>query len=215
MPPFFIPLRFVGGATSDALRQRRGRCYVRDDNSGLRIGFASMWREYFGFAGTLFAVINGLIAITIALLPVRRSVYKLRLGAAALVLGALAVGATFYSTYRDHVQVERQQADRAEVRMRLENFITEGRTLLGQIRAADRQLPTSAADEWAQRAEIFLRDKLGERTIARFRKDANELYGDDASVAAPRMGYWRAVRNRVVNLEAISAEFAEQPRRRQ
>ena len=174
-----------------------------------------MWREYFDFAGTALAVINGLIAITIALLPMRRSVIKLRLGAVALVLGALAVGATFYSTYRAHVQVERQQSDRAEVRMRLESFITEGRTLLGQIRAADGQLPTSAADEWAQRAEIFLRDKLGERTIARFRKDANELYGDDASVAAPRMGYWRAVRNRVVNLEAIGAEFAEQPRRRQ
>ena len=40
-----------------------------------------MWRDYFGFAGTIFAVVNGLIAIGIAVLPVRRSVYKLRLGA--------------------------------------------------------------------------------------------------------------------------------------
>ena len=97
---------------------------------------------------------------------------------------------------------------------RLENFITEGRNLLGQIRDADRALPTTAADEWAQRAEIFLRDKLGERTIARFRKDADELYGDAAGVAAPRMGYWRAVRNRIVNLELIGAEFTD-PQRRQ
>jgi hypothetical protein len=173
-----------------------------------------MWREYFAFAGTLFAVINGLIAIIIALLPVRRSVYKLRLGAAALVLAALAVGAAFYSKYHAHVQVERQQLDRAEIRQRLDNFIAEGRGLLSQIKDARRNLPATAADEWAQRAEIYLRDKLGERYLARFRKEANELYGDDASVAAPRLAYWRAVRNRIVNLETIGAEFPEQPWRR-
>ena len=173
-----------------------------------------MWREYFGYAGTAFAVTNGLLAIVIALLPVRRSVLKLRLGAAALVLGALAVGATFYSKYHAHVQVERQHTDRTEIRQRLDNFILEGRELLAQIRDAKRELPTRAADEWAQRAELYLRDKLGERYVPRFRKEANEMYGDDASVAAPRLGYWRAVRNRVVNLEAVSAEFPEQPWRR-
>jgi hypothetical protein len=202
------------GATSSALRRRRGQCYVRDHNFGLRIGFASMWRQYFGYAGTLFAVINGLIAIIIALLPVRRSVYKLRLGAAALVLGALAVGAAFYAKYNSYVQVERQQSDRAEIRQRLDNFIVEGRDLLGQIKDARRDLPATAADEWAQRAEIYLRDKLGQRYLARFRKEANEMYGDDASVPAPRLGYWRAVRNRIVNLETIVAEFPEQPWRR-
>ena len=173
-----------------------------------------MWREYFAFAGTLFAVINGLIAITIALLPVRRSVYKLRLGAAALVLAALAVGAAFYAKYHAHVQVERQQLDRAEIRQRLDNFIAEGRDLLGQIRDPRRDLPATAADEWAQRAEIYLRDKLGERYLVRFRKEANDMYGDDANVAAPRLAYWRAVRNRIVNLETIDAEFPEQPWRR-
>jgi len=173
-----------------------------------------MWREYFGFAGTLFAVINGLIAITIAMLPVRRSVYKLRLGAVALVLGALAVGAAFYAKYHARVQVERQQSDRAEIRNRLENFIVEGRNLLGQIKDGRRALPATAADEWAQRAEIYLRDKLGERYLTRFRKEADEIYGDDAGVPAPRLAYWRAVRNRIVNLQAIGAEFSEQPGRR-
>jgi hypothetical protein len=188
--------------------------YVRDRNFGLHFGFASMWRQYFGFAGTVFAVINGLIAMTIALLPVWRSVYKLRLGAGALVLGALAVGAAFYAKYHAHVQVERQQSDRAEIRNRLGNFIVEGRDLLGQIKDARHDLPATAADEWAQRTEIYLRDKLGERYLARFRKEANEMYGDDPSVAAPRLAYWRAVRNRIVNLETIVAEFPEQPWRR-
>jgi len=202
------------GAAFGALRLRRRQCYVRGHNFGWPIGFASMWREYFGFAGTLFAVINGLIAITIAMLPVRRSVYKLRLGAVALMLGALAVGAAFYAKYHARVQVERQQSDRVEIRNRLENFIMEGRDLLGQIKDGRRALPATAADEWAQRAEIYLRDKLGERYLARFRKEADEMYGDDASVPAPRLAYWRAVRNRIVNLQVIGAEFSEQPGRR-
>ena len=171
-----------------------------------------MWREYFEYAGTLLAVVNGLIAIIIALMPMRRSVLKLRLAVAALVLGALAVGATFYSKYSAYVRVERQQSDRAEVSARLENLTSEGRNLLGQIRDANRALPTAAADEWAQRTEIFLRDRLGEPSIARFRKDADALYGDATGVAASRMGYWRAVRNRIVNLELIGAEFTDQQR---
>jgi hypothetical protein len=40
------------------------------------------------------------------------------------------------------------------------------------------------------------------------------MYGDDASVPAPRLAYWRAVRNRIVNLQVIGAEFSDQPGRR-
>jgi len=173
-----------------------------------------MWRDFFGDAGTILAVVNGLIAIAIALLPVRRSVYKLRLGALALVLGGLAVGTTFYAKYRSYAEVQRQLTDRAELRQRLESFIAEGRALLGQIRDSQKELPHIAADQWAQRAELYLRDRLGERYVARFRANVNELYGDDPAVAAPRLGYWRAVRNRLVALESIGAEFPAQQQQR-
>jgi hypothetical protein len=173
-----------------------------------------MWRDFFGDAGTILAVVNGLIAISIALLPARRSVYRLRLGALALVLGGLAVGATFYAKYRGYAEVQRQQTDRAELRQRLESFIAEGRDLLAQIADNRKELPNIAADQWAQRAELYLRGRLGERTVARFRADPSALYADDPAVAAPRLGYWRAVRNRVVALEAVSAEFPAQADRR-
>jgi hypothetical protein len=173
-----------------------------------------MWRQYLAYAGTAFAVINGLIAITIALLPARRSVHRLRLGAAALVLAALGAGTTFYSAYHNRAQIERLQSDRSEIRKRLENFIVEGRALLEQIKDAQRELPSRAADEWAQRAENYLRDKVGERFVARFRQDVSEMYGVDLTIQPSRAAYWRAVRNRLVNLEAISAEFPEQPWRR-
>jgi hypothetical protein len=168
-----------------------------------------MWREYFGSAGTILAVVNGVLAIVIATLPTRRSVYKLRLGALALLIGALAVGAAFYNKYRVYVQTERAQSDRTETGQRLEAFIAQGRSLIGQIKDASVELPSSAADVWAQQTEIYLRDRFGEPAVTRFRKPAGELYGVDETVAAPRVAYWRAVRDRVVNLQAIAAESSD------
>mgnify|MGYP003395126927 CR=1 FL=1 len=144
-----------------------------------------MWREFFGLLGTAIAVVNGVFAIVIALMPVRRSVVKLRLGAAAMVLGAVAVGATFNSKYLAGVQQERQLVDRREIRERLQTFFLEGRALLGQIKDSQRELPAKTADEWAHRAEFYIRDNLGEPYAARFRKDANDMYGD-AAVPPPR-----------------------------
>ncbi len=170
-----------------------------------------MWRNYLVYAGAALAVLNGLIATFIARLPDRRSVYKLRLGVTTLVIGAIAVGASIYSQHSVLVRADRQQADRLEARKRIENFSLEGRGLLDQIKDPQRELPARAADEWAQRTEVFLRAKLGERYVARFRKEPGPAYGDDTQIAAARMGYWRAVRTRVINLDMIGAEFGEPP----
>ena len=169
-----------------------------------------MLREYFGFVAPALAVINGFIAIIISMLPIRRSVAKLRLGVTALVLGAIAVGAGYYAKHAVRIDSEQQQAVRNQVREQIETYILEGRTLLGQIRDAQRELPARPADEWALRSESYLRDRLGDRYVGRFRKEANDLYGD-ASLPGPRMGYWRAVRNRVVALELIASELTEPP----
>jgi len=169
-----------------------------------------MWREYFGFVAPALAVINGFIAIIISMLPIRRSVAKLRLGVTALVLGALAVGAGYYARHAGRAESEQQQSVRNQIREQIETHILEGRTLLGQIRDAQRELPARPADEWALRSENHLRARLGDRYVTRFRKEANDLYGD-ASIPGPRMGYWRAVRNRVVALELIAAELTEPP----
>ena len=165
-----------------------------------------MWRDYIGLTGTVVAAINGLLAILIALLPVRRSVVKLRLGVAALMLAVIGLGATAFAKYQERVQHDLVMANRSEIREKVENFVLEGRTLLSQIKDAQRELPARPADEWAQRVELYLRDKLGERYVSRFRRDMDDLYGD-AAIAPARLGYWRAVRNRVVNLERINAEF--------
>jgi hypothetical protein len=175
-----------------------------------------MWREYLKYIdtnidiGVLFAtavaVTNGILAVIVALMPARWSVVRLRMGLVAFVLAAGVLAATVYLQYQGREQAEQRRADRRDLHERLETLILEGRTLLVQIRDSRRELPIRPADEWAQRAEIYLREKLGERYVAQFRKEVSDLYGD-APVPAERLGYWRAVRNRVVNLERISAEF--------
>jgi hypothetical protein len=165
-----------------------------------------MWRELLGFVGAAVAVINGVLAMAIALLPVRRSVLKLRLGVAAAVLGVAVLGGMLAARYAFYVQQERQLSDRRDARDKLEALIADGRALLVQIRDPQKPLPNRDADEWAQRTEIFLRERLGELAVARFRKDISDLYGE-AGVPAARLAYWRAVRNRLVNLETITAEL--------
>lgn len=173
-----------------------------------------MWRDYLWLAAAAIAVVNGVLALLIAKMPARRSVWQLRLGAVAVALGVVALGVTIYDRYHARIQIDRGQTDRVEVRKRLENFALEGRALLAQIKDANRDLPTRAADEWAQRVEIYLRDKLGERAIIRFRRDADPVYGNDPTLAPERLGYWHAVRNRTINLDLIGAELAEPTLRR-
>lgn len=173
-----------------------------------------MWRDYLWLAAAVIAIVNGVLAMLIAKMPARQSVFQLRLAALAIALGVVALGVAVYDRYHARAQVERLQTDRVDIRKRLENFALEGRGLLGQIKDDRRELPTRAADDWAQRVEIYLRDKLGERAIIRFRKEVDPVYGNDTTIAPARMGYWQAVRSRTVNLELISAELAETPLRR-
>lgn len=165
-----------------------------------------MWRDYFGFVGAAVAVINGLLAIVAALLPVRRSVLKLRLGATAIGLGIVVAAATVIVHFDTTMRRDRQLADRRDTRERLEAFVQEGRGLLSQIRDPQKEFPARAADEWAQRTEIYLLEKFDEVAVARFRKDVGDMYGD-AAVPPARLAYWRAVRNRLVALESLVAEL--------
>jgi hypothetical protein len=167
-----------------------------------------MWREYFGFVAPALAAINGFLAITISMLPTRRSVLKLRLGVTALAIGALAIGADYCAKYEARGEAEHKQALRNQVRDEIQTRMLGGRTLLGQIRDAQRELPARRADEWALRSENYLRDRLGDRYVQRFRKESGNIYGNPA-IPAARMGYWQAVRNRVVALELIAAELGE------
>ena len=163
-----------------------------------------MWLEHLGLAGTAIAVVNGVLAITIALMPRGSQVAKVRIGALAFVLGLLAVVAALYP--KSPPGEPPQAVAEGNVRGTLDGFIRDGTALLRQIKDPQQSLPNKQADMWAQQAEVFLRERLGEPYVVRYRTDLTEMFSD-AEVPAERLGYWRAVRNRVINLQKVSAEF--------
>jgi hypothetical protein len=163
--------------------------------------------EYLGLAGTIIAVINALLALIIAVLPRGSQLTKMRIGAIAVALGLFAVVAALYpQDDAQGAQAQQQRSERREIRRQLDGFVRDGTALLAKIKDSKQALPNKQADLWAQQAEIYLRDRLGERYVARYRADLGDLYGD-TNVAHERLGYWRAVRTRVINLEKVSAEF--------
>jgi hypothetical protein len=163
-----------------------------------------MWLEHLGLVGTTVAVVNGVLAITIALMPRGNQVAKVRIGALAFVLGLLALVAALYpKAPPGQPQLAVAEGD---VRGTLDGFIRDGTALLRQIKDPQQSLPNAQADMWAQQAEVFLRERLGEPYVVRYRTDLTEMFSD-AEVPAERLGYWRAVRNRVINLQKVSAEF--------
>jgi len=168
-----------------------------------------MWRENLTFWITVIAALNGILAFAIAVMPRGSQRAKVQVGIAALVLGLLAIGTAVYSSYDSQSQQERRLADRREIRERLDGFIKDGTILLAQIKDTRQRVPTSQADLWAQRAETFLKERLGDAYVARYRADINPMLFSDADIPADRRPYWRAVRNRVLSLEAMSAEFPQ------
>jgi hypothetical protein len=164
----------------------------------------TMWLEHLGLVGTTVAAVNGVLAITIALMPRGSQVAKVRIGALAFVLGLLALIAALYP--HSPSGVPQQAAAEGDVRSTLDGFIRDGTALLRQIKDPQQSLPNKQADLWAQQAELFLRERLGEPYVVRYRADLTEMFSE-SEVPAERLGYWRAVRNRVINLQKVSAEF--------
>ena len=68
--------------------------------------------------------------------------------------------------------------------------------------------PTSDANQWGARVEIFLVAMLGQSYVVRFRSEAGILAGQP-SLEQERLQYWLGVRNRVVRLQQFSAELPQ------
>src|SRR6185312_5307355 len=99
----------------------------------------------------------------------RRSVIRLRLAVVALGLGVGAIVATLGGTYLVQFREQQEISSRRDTRERLEALLSEGRALLARIKDPQQGLPNVAADQWAQRTELYLRERLGELAVARFR----------------------------------------------
>lgn len=95
------------------------------------------------------------------------------------------------------------------MRDQIGDFIAQGNALLAAICNKDNDFGqvTNESNGWANEVEDFLRTKLGDSYVLRFRNAANLPLGEPVGIGQQRLSYWRGVRARVLNLDRFSGEL--------
>ncbi len=165
------------------------------------------WREFAPHAGPAIAIVNGLLVVAVALLPLKTTRAKVRIGLLALALALGAIGMTAYAQYTERAVQERIREARLETRAQLAAMVRTGTGLLAQISDPHQPLPVRQADQWAFESEALLKERFGPEFVTRFRTEAPLRPGESSALPPDRSGYWSAVRSRLIQLERILAEY--------
>ncbi len=116
-----------------------------------------------------------------------------------VMLGLVTVGLTGWQAYRT-------QSRSQTVREGLGSLIGEGRAI--QLRCAEESspVPEQEANEWASKAETFLRDHLGDSYVSRFRSHAGLPMSATTISSNPHRQLWGNIHFRLARLEQFSEE---------
>lgn len=166
-------------------------------------------KDYVGLVAPSVAVINGFIAVLVAQFykddPTARTVLVVGAG----LLGAAAIGATFYSQYQIVLERTAEKARRTQIRRRLASFISDGSALMSQCADANAALPEEEGNAWADRVENFLLNACDASYVPRFRSGAG-LSLNSSIPDKNRRELWGGICRRVMRLEQFSQEFSDQ-----
>jgi hypothetical protein len=128
----------------------------------------ALLHDYGNLIAPTAAILNGFIAVLIAQFFKDHPIAKVVLVVAAGLLGAAAIGATFYSQHQIVAARDAERARRIAVREGIGKFIEEGQSLQNQCADATVLLPTEAVIDWDRRAKAFLNSNLGASYVTRF-----------------------------------------------
>ncbi|MEK7281221.1 MAG: hypothetical protein AAB037_02565, partial [Chloroflexota bacterium] len=95
------------------------------------------------------------------------------------------------------------------IRERLGGFLEEGRLLAARCADESKAAPTAEAQEWAERAEEFLRKNLGEGYVARFRSAAGLPLTATSITKAEHRNLWSGIYTRNARLAEFIAELRD------
>jgi hypothetical protein len=133
---------------------------------------------------------------------------KVVLVVVAGVLGAAAIGATFYGQYNVVSERVADDARRRDIREHLGNFIEVGNELMRRCADPTQEVPLDDANKWADNVETFLSDQLGRSYVIRFRDatGAPSMTLDNAKDQR-HQNTWFGIYVRVLRLEEFSRQF--------
>jgi hypothetical protein len=168
-----------------------------------------MWRDYVQPISTITALVLSTLALVMAQFPIGSPEAKWAYIAVVIIFNVIAAGAVVYSQYYTINKAKTEAAARRGTRDQIGVFIGQGNAYLTAIRndKVDFDQVTIEINGWASKVEDFLRTKLGDSYVLRFRSEADMPLGIPEGLNEQRLSYWRGVRLRVVNLERFSAEL--------
>ena len=165
-----------------------------------------MWSDYANVIAPVIAIVNSVIAVSVAHFKPEDRKLKISLLVAAIVLGTLAAGGTIYGQV---VTVRKQAAEtsrKTQIHERLGNFIGQGEGLLAVLRDPAQPFPIAQIESWAKEVEDYLRAALGPGYVERFRSTAGLFHGGPPGLDEKRLSYWNGVYERVTRLQQFSSE---------
>jgi hypothetical protein len=159
------------------------------------------WQDYIAIIPGAAAVIMGAVAFGARELPAWKRI-------TAIVLTAIAIGATGYSSYWVQQQKNIADARRTAIIETLGKLIGEGQNLMNGLSGSPPPpLPTREYTEWLQRTNKFLRT-VGPSFAIRFMSDAGlQTNFSPSNMDQIHAAYWDALRMRLTRLHEFSAEF--------
>jgi len=157
-------------------------------------------------------ILSGIATISLALIALFPQRPRKWLRAILIVLfvgcGLLGVALSGVVQYQVRVQIATERLARRQIREQLAAFVQEGMELRRLCANEGVPPPIQQADEWAMRTEAFLRDKLDESYVARFRNSSGLPLTANSISSIPHRNLWGAIYTRLARLNQFLEELS-------
>ena len=138
----------------------------------------------------------------------RRALFTQVLVVNTVLLGAVAIAATFYSQHAIVAATEAEAARKVAIREGIGKFIASGNALRAVAEDSAQNAPTSETQKWLDNVEQYLSSNLGQSYVTRFNDSAGMLPVSLAGGAEKQHDYlWKILNARLIRLEQFSEQF--------
>jgi hypothetical protein len=165
-----------------------------------------MLSDYAPVIAPIIAIINSVIAVSVAHFRPENQRMKVAFLSIAIVLGLIAASGTILGQY---ILVTKQTTEanrRAEIHKRLGEMIGQGDALLSVLSDPAKPTPIADMNNLAILVERYLDDTLGPGFKERFRDYSGLFHGQPLGINRERANYWSLIYERVARLQQFSAE---------
>jgi hypothetical protein len=156
---------------------------------------------------TIVALVLSTLALVVAQFPLRSKRAKWAYVILVGIFNVAAAGSVIYATHYTLTRGAEEKTRRIALREQLGHFLAQGSQLLQQTVDKNQTLPVAEANAWADQVETYLAATLGQSYVVRFRSAASMPSDYPMGVPEERLGLWRGIRYRVINLERFSGEL--------